>query len=129
MFDLQKHWMGDIAEFIVFEGELTTEEIETIELILMVRWGMVTMVPGDTNNDGMVDQQDAEKLADNWGASVTGGAPEGDFDGDGLVGAADAAILVTNWGYGTSEATGVPEPNMLILLAGAVVFFLPHRFR
>jgi len=129
MLDYARHWTGDIAEFIIFEGELTADEIETIELILMVRWGMVTLVPGDTNNDGMVDQQDAEKLVGNWGASVTGGAPEGDFDGDGLVGPTDAVILAAHWGYGTSEANNVPEPSTWVLLAAASLLWIVQRRR
>jgi len=129
MLNYQRHWTGDIAEFIVFEGELTPEEVETIELILMVRWSMVTLVPGDTNNDGMVDQQDAEKLVGNWGTNVTGGAPEGDFDGDGLVGPTDAVILAAHWGYGTSEANSVPEPSTWVLLAAASLLWIVQRRR
>jgi len=115
-------FVGDLAELIVFEGELGPTEIERIELILMVRWGMVIMVPGDTNNDGRVDQQDAVRLAANWGSSVSGGAPDGDFDGDGTVGPADAAILAANWDYDAAESHLVPEPvNPLMLLIGTVL--------
>ncbi|MBN1909659.1 MAG: hypothetical protein JW818_07970, partial [Pirellulales bacterium] len=53
--DQKKHWTGDIGEFVIFEGELSPEEIATIELILMNRWGLIAMGPGDTNNDGVVD--------------------------------------------------------------------------
>jgi hypothetical protein len=124
----QKHWTGDIAEFVVFEGELTPEEVETIELILMVRWGIITMAPGDTNNDGLVDAQDAAMLADHWGASVTGGAPEGDFNGDEKVDIRDAAILAANWNPGPGEGS-VPEPTGLALVLTALATWTGRRRR
>jgi len=120
-------FVGDYAELIVFEGELSAAEIERIELILMVRWGMVVLVPGDTNNDGKVDQQDVERLAGNWGTSVTGGAPDGDLNGDGVVGPADMAILAANWGYGTEEGKAVPEPSLLAMLIGGVLMWTVRR--
>jgi len=55
--------------------------------------------PGDANDDGRVDQQDAGIMAGNWGKSVTGGANDGDFNGDGRVDAADAALLTANWSH------------------------------
>jgi len=76
----------------------------------------ISTIPGDTNDDGRVDQTDAATLAAHWGRS--GGWSEGDFDGDGLVGPADAAILAAHWGYGTGEETGptVPEPSCVLML-------------
>jgi hypothetical protein len=58
--------------------------------------------PGDANDDGVVDEADAARLAAHWGDT---GAEwkTGDFDGDGQVGPADAAILAANWGASKSS--------------------------
>ncbi|MBN1912206.1 MAG: hypothetical protein JW818_20970 [Pirellulales bacterium] len=110
---------GELAELVIFEGELTPEEVATIELILMSRWGLITMGPGDTNNDGVVDAADARRLAENWLKGVDGGAPEGDFNGDGLVDDLDASILAAHWGSGGEQV--VPEPGVVALMAGLML--------
>jgi T5SS/PEP-CTERM-associated repeat protein len=86
-------------------------------------------IPGDANDDGKVNADDAAKLAAYWG--ITSGAEwgDGDFNGDGKVNAADASILAANWGHGMSESTSVPEPSVLCLLAGALSLFLGRRWR
>ena len=53
--------------------------------------------PGDANNDGVVNADDAAILAANWGKSDKTWA-DGDFNNDGVVNAADASILAANWG-------------------------------
>jgi len=87
-----------------------------------------TTIPGDATGDGIVDEEDAEQLASNWG---TAGATwnMGDFDGDRLVGPKDAAILAANWGYGVTEASTVPEPAAAFLLAGILLAALRRRGR
>jgi len=81
-------------------------------------------IPGDTNNNRIVDDTDAAVVAGNWGTNVgTGGYASGDFNADGWVNAADAAIQVANWGShvaGSGESTGVPEPGTLALLAAGL---------
>ncbi len=77
------------------------------------------LIPGDANDDGMVNAVDASILADNWGKDeATWGM--GDFNDDGVVGPADAVILAAHWGYGTTEAS-VPEPGVGVLLAGLLI--------
>ena len=88
------------------------------------------VVPGDTNNDGIVNSQDAEKLASNWGAPVgTAGPSEGDFNGDGVVNALDASILAANWGDHNEAQVGaaVPEPTVAMLLLSLVATLLIGR--
>jgi len=86
-------------------------------------------VPGDATCNGVVDEEDLERLAANWGESgIDVGWVEGDFDGDHVVGPADAAILAAHWGHGTSEANTVPEPSAVVLLAvGALLGLAFHR--
>jgi hypothetical protein len=89
-------------------------------------------VPGDTDNDGDVDEADAQILASNWGATVTSGdVTKGDFNADGVVNVADAAILAANWTDTPPESHGnaVPEPSMLLLLASLLPMFAILRRR
>jgi hypothetical protein len=90
-----------------------------------------TRIPGDTNNDGKVNETDAQVLATNWGSSVTEGYLEGDFNDDDMVSVLDAAILAANWGDHTSgESTGaVPEPGAIVLLLSAALGLLVRRGR
>jgi hypothetical protein len=86
-----------------------------------------TSIPGDTNQDGHVDQTDAAVLAAHWGTSVTGGTADGDFNDDHLVNAADAAILAANWSPAPAEQTAVPEPAALVALLGLCMAALLRR--
>jgi len=82
-------------------------------------YGDALVVPGDTNNNGIVDETDALTMTDYWGAAVTpGDKSKGDFNNDGHVNALDAAILTANWTSwgGQSEGAPVPEPSTLALL-------------
>jgi hypothetical protein len=79
-------------------------------------------IPGDTNNDGFVNEIDAQTVATFWGQAVTpGDHSHGDFNTDGLVNAADASILAANWGTVAAEATAVPEPGMMVMLITAAI--------
>ena len=51
-------------------------------------------IPGDLNNDGMVDGIDLASLLASWGTA------ENDIDGDGVVGGSDLAVLLAAWGVG-----------------------------
>jgi len=86
-------------------------------------------IPGDTDGDNIVDEDDAAVVAGNWGQSVgEGGFAAGDFNGDHVVNAADAAIQVANWGSHVGESTGVPEPGtFVLLLMGAAALLAPAR--
>lgn len=73
-------------------------------------------VPGDTNDDGVVDALDAATLAQNWlQTGLTGGASDGDFNEDGTVNDLDASVLAANWEL-SGEGVGVPEPSTVVLL-------------
>jgi hypothetical protein len=81
-------------------------------------------IPGDATGDGVVDGNDAARLAAHWGHATAAGAAEGDFNGDGWVNAADASILAANWGSGAGEAGSAPEPSVLAMLMMVVLGLL-----
>ncbi len=83
-------------------------------------------IPGDANCDGVVDEEDAARLAVNW---LAGGADwsMGDFNDDHKVDDLDATIMATNWTAAAS--TSVPEPGAIaIMLGGLAVCFVCRRF-
>ena len=102
-----------------FEGVLTTTQIERLAS------GLNPFLPGDANSDGLIDEQDAEILAANWGATGATWAM-GDFDGDTVVGLSDSSILAANWKPQDSEAT-VPEPSLAAIVCAAVVAWASRR--
>ena len=120
-------YLDDLA---VISGELTEEEI-----LIARDEGIAALwasVPGDTNNDKIVDSVDAATVATNWGATdLTEGASVGDFNKDGVVNAADAAIMAANWGdHTTTESSGsVPEPGTFVLLLSVLLSVLAIRRR
>ncbi|NLE38310.1 MAG: PEP-CTERM sorting domain-containing protein [Pirellulaceae bacterium] len=119
--------VGRFDDFAVWNRALSDAEI------LGIRNGTLTFptptppndIPGDANNDGKVDADDAKTLAANWGKSGDAAWVDGDFNGDLKVDAKDAAILAANWGYEWSPAApaeasavaAVPEPGTGALLA------------
>ena len=56
-------------------------------------------IPGDLNNDGVVGSADQDIVRTYWGRSVVAGSLlMGDASGDGRVGSADLDIVRANWG-------------------------------
>ncbi len=110
--------MGSLDEFYVFSRALTESEIN-----LMVAAGSI---PGDTNFDRVVNDNDAATLAENWLAGDATWAM-GDFNDDGLVNELDATLLAANWQTGTAPGASVPEPSCLVLLGALFVAFGFYR--
>ncbi|MBN1590131.1 MAG: PEP-CTERM sorting domain-containing protein, partial [Pirellulales bacterium] len=74
-----------------------------------------TYVPGDADNNGQVDEIDAQVLATNWGSSGTEiDWEDGDFDDDDMVGPRDAAIMAANW----YAANSTESDHLITLSAG-----------
>ena len=87
----------------------------------------IDLIPGDANQDGIVDDEDALILGENWGATGTANWSMGDFNHDGNVDARDASLLAAHWGCAASyreATTAVPEPSalagLLPILAGGL---------
>jgi len=105
-------YKGALDDVRVYTGVLTAEEV----------WNLFNIfVPGDANQDGWIDEDDAAILAANWGAANANWGM-GDFNKDQKVNAIDAAILTANWRPEpvAGEAAGVPEPSALVLLVGGL---------
>jgi hypothetical protein len=79
-----------------------------------------TILPGDANRDGTVDDEDASILGANWMKATGATWQDGDFNYDGAVNDKDAAILAANWSPGGGGGE-VPEPSTLAMLLGAAV--------
>ncbi|NLG41663.1 MAG: hypothetical protein GX547_00305 [Phycisphaerae bacterium] len=76
-------------------------------------------IPGDANQDGVVDDQDASILALHWRDTADVSWFTGDFNDDGAVDERDASILASHWGMTnqpTVSMTSVPEPSALVML-------------
>ena len=109
--------------------DLTTVEDTANFCIKAFTIDMTASIPGDATGDGVVDEDDAAILADNWGEQLVGGASIGDFNDDGYVNALDASILAANWNAGAESqtTTSVPEPGAIVLLAGLLLLVQQRR--
>ncbi|MBN1910523.1 MAG: Ig-like domain-containing protein, partial [Pirellulales bacterium] len=69
-------------------------------------------LPGDATGDGVVDDDDAQRLASNWLHTGVEWA-DGDFNNDDIVDDLDASILAANWGATLpTEAAEPTEPSV-----------------
>lgn len=89
-----------------------------------------SLIPGDATGDGWVDEQDAQRLAANWGLGDATWAM-GDFDGDDLITASDTAIMAANWSPAppSEGSAAVPEPSVWLLMLGVLPGLLARRRR
>jgi hypothetical protein len=76
----------------------------------------IAVLPGDANDDGIVDNKDASIVGAHW-LATDAAWEHGNFNGDAVIDDKDAAILAAHWGEGGGEES-VPEPGSLALLAG-----------
>jgi len=85
-------------------------------------------VPGDTNDDGVVDAADFITLKRNFGQSTVLDISAGDFDGDGTVEWDDLQTLMTHLGQTQLGAPATaPEPGSAILLTLGAAALLRRR--
>lgn len=89
-------------------------------------------LPGDVNADAFVGIEDLNLILSNWNQSVTlGNRFQGDLagTGDAFVGIDDLNVVLSNWNRGTtpSNATNIPEPATLVLLATPMLNALLRR--
>ncbi len=91
-----------------------------------IKLNYASLILGDANGDGKVDEVDAARLAANWLGS--GGWAQGDFNEDGVVNDADATIMAANWHYGVSQAS-VPEPRAFAPLLAVLGSLLIMQYK
>jgi autotransporter-associated beta strand protein len=87
------------------------------------------IVPGDTNEDNVVDAADFITLKKNFGAGpgAAGNEPIGDFNSSGTVDWNDLCALTGNMGKGGPAPAATPEPATLGLLAFGALAVLKRR--
>lgn len=108
--------MGEDAALLIAEGKWNDGYVMT-PVRYVVEWEPLPIgIPGDTNNDGLVNIDDLNAVLNNFGLGELGGPPiPGDaFPFDGRV-SLDDLNLVHNF-FGTSaETAAVPEPSTFTL--------------
>ncbi len=103
------HWVDQGAEFDIYvvPAAWNTSYI-TYDFLVP---DAPANLPGDANNDGVVDDRDLNIVLGNWGASSATFAM-GDFDANGVVDDRDLNVLLGAWG----NTAAIPEPATLSLL-------------
>ena len=72
-------------------------------------------IPGDANDDNVVNLLDLGVVGDNWKGTGKGWE-EGDFTGDSKVDLLDLGVVGDNWTVTYTKGTApVPEPTTLII--------------
>lgn len=94
-------------------------------------------LPGDANQDGVVDGLDLTALASHWQSASGMNWVNGDFTNDGKVNISDLLVLATHWSANQSlqaemvamglGSVGVPEPLSGAILMTLVAFGLCGR--
>ena len=82
----------------------------------------------DWNDDGVIDDLDLTVLANNWQEPVVP-SEDGDANGDGFVDDLDLTALAVCWPSGDLDASAIPEPAMLSLLALGGLAFVRKKHR
>ncbi|QDV73881.1 Glycosyl hydrolase catalytic core [Planctomycetes bacterium K2D] len=86
--------------------------------------GVVTLLPGDYNDDGVVDAADYTVWRDSFGEAP--GSLPNDTDG-GVIGQAQYATWAANYGSEREAAAAIPEPSGLVLLVAAAIGLTARR--
>jgi hypothetical protein len=77
-------------------------------------------IPGDTNDNGVVDRTDFARMALNFGKSTLMRHGQGDFNGDRRVDLMDLGIFQSHITPAPGPVIAIPEPSSLALLASSL---------
>jgi hypothetical protein len=94
-----------------------------------------TLLAGDVNGDGFVNQLDLNVVSGHWQAGPGATLPQGDANGDGFVNQLDLNVISGHWqavasgfaltSYSTAPVVAaVPEPGSFVLLGGVSLLAL-----
>jgi hypothetical protein len=118
-------YSGDFAN--VTTTGLDSRILATFDVSTMTLTLSLGVVPGDTNNDKVVDAADFVNLKKNFGKSTGGGAASGDFNASGTVDWADLSTQMSNFGV-PGRVTTAPEPcSAMLLVFGAAALLWRRR--
>jgi hypothetical protein len=90
---------------------------------------VIGSIPGDLNNDGVINQADLDIITANNGKTISGGVSVGDLNGDGVVNQDDWALFdydVAQYDV-ANPVVPAPEPGALGLVGAMVVAFRYRR--
>ena len=104
---------GRLDEFTAWDRVLDEDEAMGLFMAALA-------LPGDANCDGLIDENDAYLLAENWNSADCNWY-KGDFNGDGMVNDIDVTILAGNWRNTAPTSASIPEPGILILVVSSVL--------
>ncbi|MCX7425898.1 MAG: hypothetical protein NTW96_09815 [Planctomycetia bacterium] len=114
------HSVGNTYGMYSYSSDLAVYRDQILDII--------TPLPGDASLDGLVNDNDASILAAHWRMASGALWEDGDFNADGRVDDRDVAIMAAHWLEGAEQGpTTVPEPAILVLLAGAATTLLLRR--
>jgi hypothetical protein len=113
--------LSTVVGRVFASGDVRLRNVATAESLL---------IPGDANGDGVVNSDDFNILAFNFGQPGT--FESGDFNGDGFVDSDDFNILAFNFGSRDVapllNATLIPEPaSLTLLLCGSLIAMRRRR--
>ena len=127
--DARNVFWGTYNEYEIMSGIFDFFDDAGRGIVFYDPWAILELLPGDTNNDGVVSADDYGSVQLNFGDIGVAGIP-GDANGDGVVSADDYGSVQLNFGAmaGLGGAL-VPEPATLLLLCiGGLAILRRRRF-
>ena len=124
-----------LGDTLLLEDVLTAESTAagwtlSIDLMdLLVKGELSGSIPGDADENGVVDASDYIVLKTNIGQASGATTADGDFDEDGDVDWHDLQLLQAHYGETNEGAGAVPEPATLGLLAIGAMALIRRRRR